>query len=166
MTFNYSNILKFELSVESLQKLSVFVQDQSETPESGGILLGRYIKDCEDIVVDDVTIPMDGDKQSRYSFYRAQKNHQKIIDAEWEKSNGTCNSLGEWHSHPEPYPSPSRLDLSGWRKKIKQDIYDHNALYFVIVGQKQINVWRGDKDTMKIEKLSLLDTKDDQRKEK
>lgn len=129
------------------------VQNEEDIPESGGVLLGRLIKDSKDIIIDIITVPTLGDKQKRNSFVRGAKMHQKIIDSVWEKSNGTCNYLGEWHTHPENYPSPSRIDIKDWKKHLVRNTFSSLFLYYIIVGIKEINVWEGNRRTLKIKKL-------------
>ena len=131
-------------------------QHKIHSPECGGVLLGRFIKESKDIIVDMVTKPMKGDKQTRYSFKRLSPLHQFIIDSEWNKSKGTCNYLGEWHTHPEPVPTPSRVDINDWKRKLKTDIFSSRFLYFVIAGTKSIKMWEGDRRTKDIQELASI----------
>ena len=128
-----------------LASIFPYAQDSWNKPESGGVIMGRYIKDYEDIVVDKITLPMPGDKSTRFSFFRNRKSHQKIIDREWEASCFTCTYLGEWHTHPEPSPTPSFVDKNDWKRKMKQDVFDSDYLFFMIVGTSEIRLWEGNK---------------------
>lgn len=119
-----------------------FVQDTPSKPEAGGVLLGRYILDTHDVVVDLITEPMPRDLRSRVRFFRHRRGHQIAIDQTWRESSGTCTWLGEWHSHPEHNPSPSFTDHADWRRKLLVDRYDE-VLFFVIVGIQNICVWEG-----------------------
>lgn len=119
-----------------------FTQDKPEKLEAGGVLLGRHIQGAADVVVDCVTTPMLGDLRGRFSFFREEKQHQRVIDSCWQATQGTCTYLGEWHTHPEPIPIASRVDLSNWRRKLMHDHFNC-FLFFVIVGTKQICVWQG-----------------------
>ena len=119
-----------------------FVQDQPGKPEAGGVLLGRHIRDTENIVVDSITTPVPEDFASRYRFFRSDKAHQRLIDDCWEKSRQTCTYLGEWHTHPESRPTPSFIDLCNWRRKLLFDQFSY-CLFFVIVGTQKIHVWEG-----------------------
>lgn len=74
--------------------------------EAGGVLMGKLYKDSADIIIDKLTLPSQKDTRSRFRFLRHFFSHQKRIDEEWEKSNKTCTYLGEWHTHPEDYPTP------------------------------------------------------------
>ncbi len=144
---------ELKLNDEAVQKMLLFVQDEKSKPEGGGVLLGRFLKNSENIIIDRVSVPMIGDVRKRNYFKRAQKRHQKIIDTAWEKSNGTCNYLGEWHTHPENYPTPSWLDKKEWKRKLREDTFDSKNLLFVIVGIKETRIWEGDKVTLKIKRL-------------
>lgn len=151
-----SNQGKLKLDIEAITRMLNYRQKGREDTEAGGVLLGRFIKDSKEIIVDHVSVPMIGDKRTRYSFIRSKKMHQKIIDKEWSKSNGTCNYLGEWHTHPEDYPTPSRVDITNWKNRLKDDIFSSRYLYFVIVGLSETRVWEGDKRTSEIKKLKNI----------
>jgi len=58
----------------------------------------------------------------------------------WRASGGTLDYVGEWHTHPEQQPVPSRLDLEQW-------LAIHGArsgigMIFIIVGSASQN-WYG-----------------------
>ncbi len=154
--FTLTNNGIFKIDNEVLPRLCKYLQISKDDAEAGGVLLGRFLKDSKNIIVDHISVPMIGDKRSRFSFVRNKKMHQKIIDNEWLKSNGTCNYVGEWHTHPEDYPTPSNVDTDNWKNRLKQDKFSTRYLYFMIVGLKEIRVWEGDKRTLTITKLKKL----------
>lgn len=133
------------------------VKNDKSSIEAGGVILGRFIKNSKNIVIDKITVPMKGDIQARYSFKRLSPFHQKIVVAEWNESIGTCNYLGEWHSHPESDPTPSSVDIKDWRRKLKNDTFSSRYLYFLIAGYDYINLWEGDRRTLDIKKLKSID---------
>ncbi len=139
----------------SLLSLLSFRQNSICDTEAGGIILGRFIKSCSDIVIDDITHPMPGDIRKRYYYYRRKEPHQELIEKLWITSNGTCNYLGEWHTHPEDYPTPSRFDYSNWKIVLKEFNYDSKSLFFVIVGRKSISIWEGFKRDLRFVKLKI-----------
>ena len=106
------------------------------------MLLGRHLRDGSAIIVDMVTMPMVGDRRSRTRFYRAQRRHQAAIDAAWAESDGTCTYLGEWHTHPEPAPTPSHIDWADWHRR-PQDDRSTQPLYFIIAGITATSAWEG-----------------------
>lgn len=127
------------LSSAALLRMSRHIQHSSE-PEAGGILLGRRLLDSMDVLVDSVTTPFPSDIQERRAFVRNAKGHQDAVDSAWEESQGTTVYLGEWHTHPQARPEPSRTDLCDWRRKSGEDSY-RLGLFFVIVGFEELAVW-------------------------
>ena len=127
--------------------------------EAGGFLLGRMIIDSLDIVVDEVTEPGPGDERTRYGFGLVDlAHHQADVTAAWERSEGTSCFLGDWHTHAEPDPTPSGIDLEGWRKRLRNDASDEfPRLLFVIVGTERVRAWQGDRLTGEIREAPPLD---------
>lgn len=155
LTFSTPDGGRFRLSLSVLTKISRYVQNTPRRHEAGGVLLGRHVILSKDIVVDDLTVPMRGDRRTRYSFHRAQKSHQAAIERAWLKSNGTCTYLGEWHTHPEPSPSPSAVDISNWIRKLSTDQFT-DRLFFVIKGTEQVKAWQGRHFTKEIDALEVV----------
>src|SRR5690606_9241056 len=98
------------LHTQPLIILEKFTQYRRNDPESGGIIMGKIIDDQINILK--LSIPTSLDSSSRKKFERSKVGAQIIIDYEFFNSNGQLVYLGEWHTHPEPYPSPSITDLS------------------------------------------------------
>ncbi|MCD4689377.1 MAG: Mov34/MPN/PAD-1 family protein [Desulfuromonadaceae bacterium] len=126
-----------------LAKMLALVQDTPDKKEAGGVILGRHILDSTDIVVDEITTVMKGDTQGRFHFRRRRRRHQQAIDKFWQDSKGTCTYLGEWHTHPEPHPTPSFVDLNNWKRKLREDVFAGENLYFIILGVETMRVWEG-----------------------
>ena len=120
-----------------------FAQHGPTDPEAGGILLGREIVGSNDLVVDDATIPMDGDQRTRCSFHRSGPGHQQLILNAWRDSDGTCGYLGEWHTHPEARPEPSIIDRRDWARRLVEDHVEGDVVLFLIVGTEELAVWMG-----------------------
>jgi len=133
---------RFQIGPSALTVMHQYVQDAPEKVEAGGILLGRHIVGTDDIIVDDVTVPMPGDRRSRFQFFRARRRHQEAIDRAWQESSGTCTYLGEWHTHPERCPIPSLVDRLRWQQKLLRDRFTE-PIFFVIVGIAEVRVWEG-----------------------
>jgi integrative and conjugative element protein (TIGR02256 family) len=75
---------------------------------------------------------MANDIRRRFSFDRADHQHQAAAYAAWRESGHTLTFVGEWHSHPEAVPSPSGLDRRTWAKVMKQQpAFPH---FFMIQG--------------------------------
>jgi integrative and conjugative element protein (TIGR02256 family) len=134
---------RIKLPSEVIASIHDYVQNERHKPEAGGVMLGRYIIDSIDIVIDKISFPMPGDRATRTTFFRKKRAHQLIINREWEFSSHTCTYLGEWHTHPEPYPSPSCIDNINWKRKLKNDVVDSDSLFFLIVGTSDMRMWEG-----------------------
>jgi len=141
LVFDLGEKVRLKITKNVLTKLKSFRQLSHKDPESGGVLLGRYMQDDSDVIIDEITIPQSNDRSTRFSFHKQQKEHQRIIDAFWLKSLGTCNYLGEWHTHPEDYPHPSTTDKKTWHRQFVETIFEGDALFFIIVGRKALTVY-------------------------
>lgn len=144
---------KLKISQKVLETVNKYRQIHSHEPEGGGMLFGRLLIDSPDIVIDELSVPMEGDIRTRFSFHRSHKNHQKVLDCLWESSNKTCHYLGEWHTHPERNPSPSVVDINEWKRIMTKTLTESNMFIFMIVGTEQIRIWQGCRDTKMIHML-------------
>lgn len=158
LVFSIDSKMKIKISDEVLKIIQKYKQDTKYSLEAGGIILGRYLW-SEDVVIDYITVPMDNDKRKKYYFYRNKESHQAEIIKYWRESNGTCNYLGEWHTHPEDIPKPSKYDINQWKKIIKNAQYDNDYLLFLIAGKKQMKIWIGYQDNLNIKELSIYKNK-------
>lgn len=137
------------------EKFASFRQTGSRSTEAGGVLIGRWIVGQGDVVVDEATGPMTGDKRSRFAFFRSKHEHQRAIDRAYEVSLGTTGYLGEWHTHPEQLPQPSSTDTKDWIRRLREDAVDMEFVYFVIVGTVETRVWRGSRVSKNLEPMEL-----------
>lgn len=144
-----------KLGPEALATLWAHRQIRCWHRESGGVLLGRRILDSADVVIDLVTTPQASDRRTRCAFHRSHEPHQQEIESAWQRSEGTCQYLGEWHTHPEAVPTPSHTDLSDWRRRLRTDIFEGDGLFFVIVGTKAIVAWEGVRSMETLRSLEL-----------
>ena len=129
--------------------MQTHVQRHCWSREAGGVLLGRLLVSVEDVVVDEVTVPGAHERRSRFRFFRAQQPTQTAVNHAWARSGGAINYLGEWHTHPEDYPTPSLHDCTDWQRLVGTQRYEQNQLFFVIVGRRAIRAWelgRGQSD--------------------
>lgn len=149
MIFVHSREGVLKLGPDAVTAMRRYEQHAPDALEAGGLLLGRYLRNAHDLVVDFVTEPMPGDERSRFGFYRAAEAHARATSDAWDRSGGTCVLLGDWHTHAEPDPTPSEVDLDNWRKMLRES-EPGEARFFVIVGQRSIRAWEGDTRTGEI----------------
>jgi integrative and conjugative element protein (TIGR02256 family) len=144
-----NQLLKITLNAYQLMKS--FIQLDTNSCEAGGILVGRVLAESNNFIIDDVSTPMFTDLRRRNHFFRHPAGHQEFFNKKWEESKNTCFYLGEWHTHPEPFPSPSYIDLNTWRRLLKNPTQDLNSLFFIILGTSQMNIWQGSNINRKIQ---------------
>jgi len=131
---------------EAMSILAAHRQLREDLPEAGGLLLGRFFEDRPDLLIDEATVPTSIDRRSRFAIFRPKEGAQRLIDSAWKASGGTRNFLGEWHSHPEPRPTPSCRDLANWRRISRKAEYEQSGLLFIIVGSDEIKAWEVRRD--------------------
>lgn len=68
-TFVSPSGLRFEISVAAWTLMQCFRQHEPHQAEAGGVLLGRHLRDGSAIIVDAITTPLPGDRQSRTRFF-------------------------------------------------------------------------------------------------
>ena len=110
-----------------------------EKNEAGGVLIG--IRSKYEIRVETATEPGKGDRSSRWSFERDPRRAQRSINSAWKESKGHQNYLGEWHTHPEPYPRPSLQDRTMIRQMFRETQPSVSPLLLLIFGTKSL--WLG-----------------------
>jgi integrative and conjugative element protein (TIGR02256 family) len=141
------------ISEEAMAAMLIYVQTERSAPESGGVLIGRKLKESPDWIVDAISTPQDSDRRKRFRFFRSKNPHQKAIDIAWRDSGGTRGYLGEWHTHPEPHPTPSHIDREHWLKAMQTFRFEGDTLFFAILGTESLAVFQGNKKSRSITKL-------------
>jgi integrative and conjugative element protein (TIGR02256 family) len=147
----------FELSLAACETISRYQQNVSSSTEAGGIILGNIFLDTLNVTANFATEPCVTDHRTRFSFFRARAPTQSIIDRTWRQSDGTQNYLGEWHTHPEPIPHPSEIDINNWKRIVKKSIFQQAGLFFIIAGTEKIHIWEVTKENLSIHPLQCLD---------
>ena len=150
MEFELGN-LSIKISEEVFEKMKSFIQDEKYKPEAGGILIGHYLED-NNYSITDVSSPSKLDKSSRFNFTRSKNNAQKIINKIFKDSKGKKIYLGEWHTHPEDYPTPSGLDKKSILEQIRGNILNSEIIFMLIIGRKGLYISYVEKTGIKTEK--------------
>ena len=131
--------IKIDDSVVNL--INHYKQLNRKDCEAGGILIGRENKESGNIIIEYATEPYDKDKQTRTSFHRKDKKHIEFYKKLYEDYNGIYAYVGEWHTHPEDYPSYSFIDINNWKKISKSNKDKEKRYYHLILGVKEIRIW-------------------------
>ena len=129
--------------------LNIMLNYRQLTPtslEAAGVLIGE--RRGPHLVICDLSVPGIGDIRSRYQVDRKGKHHQKKVIECFYSSSGFKQYIGEWHTHPEDYPSPSLLDKQSWRDNLVANI----PMVTIILGRKAL--WVGRKESSKTHEMS------------
>lgn len=124
-------------SEDTLVVFKRHIQYKAKDSEAGGLLLGTV--HGNHMLIEQATIPTKWDKRFRTMFERMPFGHRAIALSRWNASGGKVRYLGEWHTHPEDYPTPSGLDRSEWNRLSRQR-QDGRSMLAVIVGRRSLYV--------------------------
>jgi integrative and conjugative element protein (TIGR02256 family) len=98
--------------------------------EAGGQLFARF--EGNRVVIEEATGPRSSDKRTFASFVPSRKAEQaEIID---RHGNG-LHYVGDWHTHPEDVPCPSRTDIESIAECVERSTHDLNGFVLVVVGR-------------------------------
>lgn len=124
-----------------ISEMASYRQLHNRDEESGGILLGKKKTGVEAYELSQISCPQGEDKRNKYEFLRSKNSHQHIITKAWKSSGGIVNYIGEWHTHAENIPYPSKIDLK-LIEQIKRDgsCY-YSKIFMIIVGRNSLCVF-------------------------
>ena len=114
-------------------------QTTAVADESFGVLMGTTSVDRREIWIETVTTPMAHDRRSRFCFALRDRGHRRAVREKFASSDGRGIYLGTWHTHPEPVPTPSRIDRNDWAACLKAN--RGRPLAFVLVGTEEVRVF-------------------------
>lgn len=126
--------LQFEVKQEVLEQLRVYAQHEGN--EQCGILTGSKINHNTYRIAK--VSPPCVVNNSRCGCVRDANKANAYIKEDYEKSERTRSYMGEWHTHPEPYPHPSWMDFSSIISNFDESILDYPFLIMVIVGTESL----------------------------
>ena len=166
MIFKDKKNNRIKIAARALRTMRQFRQLRPEHTEAGGVLLGRLIDGSENLVIDEATIPDSSDRRSRFNFFRSKNRTQQRINQAWQETNQTRNYLGEWHTHPEDYPTPSGHDIENWKRIVSVSRFEQKALVFLIVGRRAVHAWRvqkGERQAVQLQRIMGRKAKSEER---
>lgn len=145
--------INLTINEDVIVKLNEFRQSCYNDPECGGLLLGRTDIQGNTKVID-ITVPLEGDIQSRFRFLRKSNKHKEILV---ESKKRCLYFKGNWHTHPVNIPNPSLTDTISWKNTLKKcKPGESKYAFFIIVGITEIRVWCGNVYTKKIKEARLI----------
>lgn len=101
--------------------------------EAGGQLFARF--EGKDTIIVEATEPKSSDKRKRYRF-----EPNKWLQRQEIRTKHKCGEhfVGDWHTHPEPIPSPSSDDLHSIAECFRESRHELRAFVMVIVGTAEL----------------------------
>ena len=120
------------LPEEVVQKLRRYRQKRWCQREAGGQLFARL--SLSRIVIEEATGPRRTDRRTRTSYVPDRAAEQREIDSRHAEG---LHYVGDWHTHPEPVPGPSGLDIASISESVRKSTHALNGFLLVIVGQAE-----------------------------
>lgn len=139
-----SNLKKsrYRLPAETKQTLSItpkvleifkkYRQVSFKSRESGGLLFAAIHEN--EIIITSVSTPQKCDWRSRFGVIINKKSRETLPK---KMHTQGLHFIGEWHTHPEPTPTPSGVDLKSMADCFSQSIHEHPFFIMVIVGNSE-----------------------------
>ncbi len=126
------NIVFDENAINELKKY----QQKTKEFESGGILIGEIYLEESKVIVKQIIVSKKAKR--RYSGINIDKKEmQEELDKIRKESNYTMNYIGDWHTHPEQFPTPSCIDKISYKITLKKAKIQTNFIVFLIVGNHE-----------------------------
>jgi len=106
--------------------------------EAGGLLFAKI--NLPNVIVKEATVPHELDNRSRYGFSPCKLIQHEIIQNRFSLG---LHFIGEWHTHPEEFPTPSSLDIFSMSDSFVKSKHELNYFVLVIVGsvKDDISLW-------------------------
>ena len=107
--------------------------------ETGGTLVGHYSSDMREAFVEQALGVRTGARSSRTAFYRPPDSDDGQLAEIYHASSGLTHYLGEWHTHPNAGPNPSRKDLATLRGLARSASVATDTPILIILGDSFIS---------------------------
>jgi len=117
------------LSEKVLADFEELRQNTSAKPEAGGQLFGSL--SSSEIVIEKITGPRPSDNRGRFHYEPDRRVEQREIR---EMHKRDLHYVGDWHTHPEPVPFPSKRDLTSINECARQSTHGLNGFILIVVG--------------------------------
>ena len=115
-----------------LEMLASHRQRSVLSRETGGQLFVRF--EPNRVLIDRATLTKGFTKRSRFSFWPDREAERADIKVLF---NEGLHFIGDWHTHPEPRPTPSRPDTTKMLEVFQQSLHELQVMLLVIVGQDE-----------------------------
>lgn len=117
------------LSPDVLKVFDAHRQKGWFSKETGGQLFAAIEDDVWHVVT--ATGPRAADRRGRFYFWPDRRAEQREIDQHF--ASGLIY-VGDWHTHPEKVPTPSRDDIVSMENVVRESTFYTSGLLLCIVG--------------------------------
>lgn len=124
--------LEVEFAVEALATMTSFRQRGFFSREAGGQMFARLSPNHWRIEA--ATGPRRNDRRGRFHFWPDRKAEQEEINLFYEKG---LEFVGDWHTHPEDIPRPSRSDITSVENIVRESVHRLPGILMCIVGRRE-----------------------------
>ena len=104
-------------------------QIRVDSPEAGGQLFARF--DGDIIRIEHASGPRSSDQRGPKVFIPNRIAERHEIRRVFKDG---LHYVGDWHTHPEPTPSPSQIDIQSFREMYQNSRHGLASFLMVIVG--------------------------------
>lgn len=112
------------LSADAIAVMLRFRQKGLMDKESGGQLFAKF--DGRNTTIMEATTPKLLDERARYGFIPSRWMQKLEIKAQHKLGN---HFVGDWHTHPEPVPSPSREDINSMVDCFRKSHHEADTIF-------------------------------------
>lgn len=131
MRYSGPNGITLIITESVLQTFEQHRQNSPDKDEAGGQLFAKFEEN--NVIICEATHPKESDKRGRFFFRPDRQKERKEIK---EKYIDGLHYVGDWHTHPEPTPTPSREDRMSVMECFQQSLHQLNYFFMIIVGNK------------------------------
>lgn len=137
MKFNLKNNIRLKINTKQLEYLK-HISIHLSSKEEGGVVIGnKSLVNEVYTVINFYKADNISNRKNRYVCDARKVN--EYIEKQWKKSSGVNNYIGEWHTHYEDYPIPSRVDEKMMTSILKRD-NSPGQIFLFILGRKQLYI--------------------------
>ncbi len=119
------------ISDHAAETIKSFRQLEPQDKEAGGQLFARFNE--KDTIIVEATKPKLLDRRSRSGFRPNRWLQRREIR---ERHKRGLHFVGDWHTHPEPVPVASAIDLSNTKDCFNRSQHELKAFVMIIAGTK------------------------------
>lgn len=140
-----------EIAPTVLEKFTRNQQASSRAAEAGGLLFASI--SARSIQISSATEPTNSDIRSRF-FFKSSRSRAKASIKQGFKDG--LHFVGEWHTHPEPNPTPSKIDLDSMAQSFRSSKHQLEHFVMIIVGndKNDMRLWVSIHNDVRVLRLS------------